>query len=236
MSGQLGKGKLSYVLEELREEAVKTNLRWARKMNIAPSKAITCCKPSGTTSCVANTSSGLHPRYSDYYIRRVRADVQDPLCKFMQDSGIPFEPCVLRPDTTAVFSFPMKAPCNTVTQQNIKALDHLDLWLIYQKYWCQHKPSVTVSYHDDEFLSIGQWVWDNWEYVSGISFLPADDHVYDQAPFEVCDARTFNLMSGAMPNNIDWIKLSDYEKEDTTTNSHTLACQGGSCEVVDLTK
>jgi ribonucleoside-diphosphate reductase alpha chain len=236
MSGQLGKGKLSYVLEELREEAVKTNLRWARKMNIAPSKAITCCKPSGTTSCVANTSSGLHPRYSDYYIRRVRADLQDPLCKFMKDSGIPFEPCVLRPDTTAVFSFPMKAPCNTVTQQNIKALDHLDLWLIYQKYWCQHKPSVTVSYHDDEFLSIGQWVWDNWEYVSGISFLPADDHVYDQAPFEVCDARTFNLMNGEMPNHIDWSNLSNYEKEDTTTNSHTLACQGGSCEVVDLMK
>ena len=236
MSGQLGKGKLSYVLEELREEAIKTNLRWAKKMNIPASKSITCCKPSGTTSCVANTSSGLHPRYSDYYIRRVRADVQDPLCSFMRDSGIPSEPCILRPDTTVVFSFPMKAPCNTVTQQNIKALDHLDLWMMYQKYWCQHKPSVTVSYHDDEFMSIGQWVWDNWDYVSGISFLPADDHVYDQAPFEVCDARAYNMMKGTMPKSIDWSHLSDYEKQDTTTNSHSLACQGGSCEVVDLTK
>ena len=235
MSGQLGKGKLSYVLEELREEAVKTNLRWAGKLGINPSKSITCCKPSGTTSCVAGTSSGMHPRYSEYYIRRVRADKNDPLCTFMTEMGIPSESCMQRPNTTTVFSFPIKAPCNTVTQKNIKALDHLDLWLLYQRYWCHHKPSITVSYNDDEFLSIGQWVWDNWKYVSGISFLPADDHVYEQAPFEACDEETYNDLLSKMPSCIDWRDLTLYERSDTTTNSHTLACQGGSCEVVDIT-
>lgn len=236
MSGQLGKGKLSYVLEELREEAVKTNLRWAGKLGISPSKSITCCKPSGTTSCVAGTSSGMHPRYSDYYIRRVRADITDPICKFMIDHNIPSEPCMQRPDTTHVFSFPIKSPSSTVTQKNIKALDHLDLWLLYQRYWCHHKPSITVSYQDDEFLSIGQWVWDNWKYVSGISFLPSDDHVYEQAPFEACDEQTYQTMKDNMPSDVNFNTLSSYEKEDTTINSHSLACQGGSCEIVDLVK
>ena len=234
MSGQLGMPKLRWALKNLREAAQLENYRWAKELGINRSKAITCCKPSGTTSCVAGTASGMHPRYSEYYIRRVRIDIKDPICKFMIDRNFKAEKCSMRPDTTMVFSFPMRSPKESVLQEDLCPIDHLDLWLEYQTTWCDHKPSVTISYSDDKFLAIGDWVWKNWDMVSGISFLPYNDHIYEQAPFEPIDARTYNLMKGQTPSNVDWSELSKYETEDTTSFEKTLACSGGSCEVLDL--
>ena len=236
MSGQDGLGLLRFTLKDLKEIAKETNLEWSKKLGINPSKSITCCKPSGTTSCVANTSSGIHPRYAEYYIRRVRVDVKDPICQFMVDQGLPHEPCIMRPQTTMVFAFPMKAPTGTITQDGLDAMDHLALWKEYQLHWCEHKPSVTVSYSDDNFMAIGQWVWDNWDIVSGISFLPKQDHCYDQAPFEAIDARMYNQLKMAMPESLDWSMLKEYEESDHTVATATLACSGGSCELIDLTE
>ena len=236
MSGQLGMPKLRWALKNLRDTATLENYEWADYLGIERSKSITCCKPSGTTSCVAGTASGMHPRYSEFYIRRVRIDVKDPICQFMVDNGFEHEKCSMRPETTMVFSFPMKAPTDSIVQKDLCSIDHLDLWLEYQKTWCDHKPSVTISYSDDKFLAIGDWVWKNWDYVSGISFLPYNDHIYEQAPFEPIDARQYNLMNGAMPKDVDWATLSEYETEDNTSLEKTLACSGGSCEVVDLVK
>ena len=236
MSGQMGYPKLRHTLRKLKEVAQETNLKWADALGINPSKSITCCKPSGTTSCVAGTSSGMHPRYSEYYVRRVRVDIKDPMCQFMIDKGIPHENCKSRPDTTMVFSFPMKSPNGAISQKDLDPIDHLNLWLEYQKHWCDHKPSITVSYTDDSFLSVGQWVWENWKYVSGISFLPYSDHIYEQAPFEPLSPRDYNLMCGQMPEAINWSELQSYEEEDNVADTKTLACSGGSCEVVDLTE
>jgi ribonucleoside-triphosphate reductase len=234
MSGQMGMPKLRHTLNKLKERAQAVNLKWADILGIEPSKSITCCKPSGTTSCVAGTSSGLHPRYSEYYIRRVRIDIKDPICKLMIDQGITHEKCRTRPEATIIFSFPMRSPDNAIVQKDLNPIDHLDLWLEYQNCWCDHKPSITVSYTDDTFMGIGQWVWENWEYISGISFLPLSDHVYDQAPFEPISKAVYEQMAAKIPASIDWSLLSLYEKEDHTTNSHNLACHGGACEVVDL--
>ena len=234
MSGQLGIPILEDTLSKLKEEAQRTNLLWADRLGINPSKSITCCKPSGTTSCVAGTSSGIHPRYSEYYIRRVRVDTKDPICQLMIDRGIPHEKCHTRPESTVVFSFPMESPSDSIIQIDLNPIDHLNLWLTYQKHWCDHKPSITISYSDDTFLSVGQWVWENWDYVSGISFLPYSGHVYDQAPFEPITKGTYIQMLDSLPTNVDWSLLSEYEKEDRTTNTQTLACTGGSCEVIDL--
>jgi ribonucleoside-triphosphate reductase len=225
---------LEYTLEELRLEARRINKYWSIKLGIGESKSITCCKPSGTTSCVAGTSSGMHPRYSEYYIRRVRADTKDPICQFMIDKGIPYEKCNLRPESTVVFSFPMVSPKDSIVQRSLDPLDHLDLWLIYQKHWCDHKPSVTISYTDSNFLKIGQWIWDNWDYVSGISFLPLNDNVYEQAPFESITEEEYTELVSTMPMGIDWSTLKDYENENRIQVTDTLACSGGSCEVVDL--
>ena len=226
--------ELEDVLAELKKCAHETNVKWAEILGISPSKSITCCKPSGTTSCVAGTSSGIHPRYSDYYIRRVRIDKDNPLCRFMEANGIPSEPCNQRPEHTVIFAFPTKSPTDSKTYKEYDPMSHLDLWLTYQKYWCDHKPSVTINYTDSTFMDIGQWVYNNWEWVSGISFLPHTDHVYEQAPFEAITEEVYLSLIDNMPNNLDWSELSNYEKEDTTTSSHTLACTGGSCEVVDL--
>jgi ribonucleoside-triphosphate reductase len=225
---------LEEMLSDLKQVAIDTNIEWAEKLGISPSMAVTCCKPSGTTSCVAGTSSGIHPRYSPFYIRRVRIDSINPLCKFMQAMGLPNEPCVQNPERTTVFSFPASAPEGVTTYEDYNPMQHLELWLTYQKYWCQHKPSVTINYTDDSFMEIGQWVYNNWDWVSGISFLPHTDHIYEQAPFEAIDEETYNELVKLMPNNIDWQDLSLYELEDTTTSSHMLACSGGSCEVVDI--
>lgn len=228
MSGLLGHGKLKHVLSNLKQTAILTNLVWAKKLGINPSKSITCIKPEGTTSCLANSASGLHPRYADYYYRRVRIDKKDPLYLMMRDAQVPVEDCVMNPASTAVFTFVQSAPPGSLTQDELLAIDHLDLWLAYQEYYCQHKPSITVNYSDNEFLPIGQWVWENFDKISGISFLPKSDHVYAQAPFEKIDEVTFK---GYNHVTVDYNMLSLYEKEDTTTSSHEMACTAGGCEI-----
>jgi len=228
-SGQEGYAKLAYALEKLRDIATITNLKWADKLGITPSKSITCIKPEGTTSCLADASSGLHPRYAEFYYRRVRIDKKDPLYNMMADSGIPVEDCVMNPASTAVFTFAQKAPQGSITQKELTAIEHLKLWKAYQDHYCNHKPSITVNYTDNEFIGVGQWVWDNFDSISGISFLPKSDHVYAQAPFEEIDARTYNMHPKP---DVDFNKLSDYEKEDTTKSSHTMACTANGCELV----
>jgi ribonucleoside-diphosphate reductase alpha chain len=225
---------MSNPTQELREVAHETNKIWAEKLGIAPSKSITCCKPSGTTSCVAGTSSGIHPRYAPYYIRRVRIDTQNPVCQFMLDKGFPSEPCIQKPEHTTVFSFPSASPVDSITYEDYDPMAHLDLWLLYQMAWCDHKPSVTINYSDENFMKIGQWIWNEWEWVSGISFLPETDHVYEQAPFEAITKEKYEEMVVEMPKKIHWADLVSYEKEDSTVCSHSLACNGNSCEIVDI--
>jgi ribonucleoside-diphosphate reductase alpha chain len=231
MSGILGHGKLKHVLENLRETAIKTNLDWAQTLGINPSKSITCIKPEGTTSCLASSSSGLHPRYADYYYRRVRIDKKDPLYHLMRDAAVPVEDCVMNPASTAVFTFVQAAPVGSLTQNELQAIDHLNLWLTYQESYCQHKPSITVNYDDNEFMPVGQWVWENFDKISGISFLPKSDHVYAQAPFEAISKETYAAYQHV---DVDFKMLSHYELTDTTTSSHTMACTAGACEVIDL--
>ena len=231
MSGHGDVGDLKNFLMHLRSVTKEVNKEWSEKLGIPASASITCVKPEGTTSCVAGTSSGLHPRHSKHYIRRVRLDIKDPIGKLMIDAGVPHEPCVMRPDTTIVFSFPVESPASSICSDKLDAIKHLELWEIYQVYYCDHKPSITISYTDDEFLSIGAWVWDRWDWVSGISFLPKVDHVYEQAPFEEVNSETYSTLLEKMPKDIDWSKLSNYEKQDETKHNHTLACSSGSCEI-----
>lgn len=219
------------LLQDLKQLTKETNREWAEYLGINPSASITCVKPEGTTSCVAGSSSGMHPRYSKYYIRRVRLDAKDPIGQLMKDAGVPWEPCVMRPDNTIVFSFPIKSPEGAWTQDKLTARDHLDWWKQFQLEFCDHKPSITVSYTDDEFLDAGNWLWDNWDIVSGISFLPKEDHVYQQAPFEAIDEVTYAMMVDDMPEWVDWKLLSKYEQEDETKHNHTLSCSAGGCEV-----
>jgi ribonucleoside-triphosphate reductase len=228
MCGLQGMPKLAHTLEKLRDTAIKVNLEWSDALGIPASKSITCIKPEGTTSCLADAASGLHPRYSSFYYRRVRIDKKDPLYNLMKDQGVRVEDCVMNPHSTAVFTFIQQAPAGSMTQQDLTAINHLELWKTYQNHYCQHKPSITVTYKDNEFIGIGQWVWDNWDCISGISFLPASDHVYAQAPFESIDARTYNLFP---KTQVDFSQLEKYEQEDTTTSSHEMACTAGGCEL-----
>lgn len=231
--------ELEQILSNLRQVAKETNEEWAEKLGIQPSKSITCCKPSGTTSCVAGTSSGIHPRYSSYYIRRVRIDKGNPLAEFMSDAGVPNEPCERHPEDTVVFSFAEQAPADSTTYETYNPIDHLNLWLTYQKHWCDHKPSVTVNYTDDNYMAVGQWIYDNWNWVSGISFLPhvAEEHVHsDQMPFEAITEERYRELAELIPANIEWNDLQKWETIDTTVSSHSLACVGGSCDVVDITE
>ena len=228
--------ELNETLEELKQIVKDTNAEWSEKLGISRSKAMTCCKPSGTTSCVAGTSSGIHPGFSEYYIRRVRIDSQNPLCHFMKSIGVANEPCISNPEHTTVFSFPTKAHEESTTYETYDPIDHLEVWLTYQKHWCEHKPSITVYYNDDNYLRIGQWVWDNWDWVSGIAFLPEDNSYQDQLPFESISEEEYLELVKEIPGNIDWSLLKEFEKEDSTISSHSLACVGGSCEVVDITE
>lgn len=229
-NGGNGPEELSKLLGALKFVSRKVNEKWAGYLGINSSKSITCIKPEGTTSCVAGTASGLHPRYSKFYIRRIRMDKTSPMAKFMIDSGIPHENCVMKPDHTLVFSFPIKADFG-ITEQQINAIGHLNLWLAYQIWYCDHKPSITVNYTDDEFLHIGGWLWKYWDSISGISFLPKDNHVYQQAPFEAISEDDFNKLNDKMPDTVDFSLLSQYEMEDTTTNAKTLACSANGCEL-----
>ena len=223
------------MLEELKQVAVDTNREVAEAIGINMSVAITCVKPSGTVSQLVDSASGIHARHSPYYIRTVRADNKDPMTQFMIDQGIPNEPEKDNPLDTTVFSFPTVAPMGAVTRNDMTATEQLDLWLTYQTHWCEHKPSVTISVRDSEWMEVGAWVYKNFDDVSGISFLPYSDHIYPQAPYEEVDKAKCMEMVKRMPSRIDWSKLSDYEKEDGTSGGRELACSAGVCEVVDLT-
>ena len=218
-------------LEEVRDVALDTNKEWAAKLGINQSAAITCVKPSGTVSQLVDSASGIHPRFSKHYIRRVRSDHKDPLAVFMAQSGFPVEQDVMSP-TSAVFSFPVKAPESSVTVKQVGAMQQLELWKAYQNHWCEHKPSITVYYTDSEFLQVAQWIWENFDLCSGISLLPYSDHVYQQAPYEDIDAEKYDELVAAMPVGVNWEDLGDFEQEDNTTGSQELACVGGACEIV----
>ena len=218
-------------LEELKEVAITTNKIWAEKLGIAQSVAITCVKPSGTVSQLVDSASGIHPRFSKQYIRRVRSDKKDPLAVFMENKGFPVEQDVMSP-ASAVFSFPVKAPEKSVTVAEVGAMQQLELWKTYQNHWCEHKPSITVYYTDSEFLQVAQWIWDNFEICSGISLLPVSDHVYQQAPYEDISIEKYNELLAAMPQGVSWEDLENFEQEDNTTGSQELACTGGACEIV----
>jgi len=234
LNGTEGLGALAKTLEEMRLEAIHANGILAKAMGINASTAITTAKPSGTVSQLTASSSGMHPWHNDYYLRRVRADNKDPLTQFMTDAGIPAEPDVTKPDTTTVFTFPQKAPEGALTRNDVTALEHLEIWKVYKQHWTEHNPSITVSVKEDEWIEVANWVYENWEDVGGISFLPYSDHTYRQAPYEDCDETTFKQFWGDMPKSIDWSLLSAYETEDTTTGSQTLSCTAGNCEVVDI--
>ena len=221
-------------LDSLRSVAIQTNSETSEQLGIKPSAAITCVKPSGTVSQLVDSASGIHARHSDYYIRTVRGDNKDPLTKFLTDSGIPAEACVMKPDSTTVFSFPVKAPKGAVTRNDMTAIEQLELWKTYALHWCEHKPSVTITVREEEWMKVGAWVYDNFDICSGVSFLPHTDHTYAQAPYQECDKDTYFEALAAMPKSIDWSKLSEYEQEDNTSGSQTLACSGDSCEVVDI--
>jgi len=221
---------LAKTLEKLKQTAVDTNKKWAEKLGIEQSTAITCVKPSGTVSQLVDSASGIHARFSDYYIRRVRNDLKDPVTAFLVEAGVPWEQDVMNPETV-VFSFPMKAPDGAVTVDEQTALSQLELWEVYQDSWCEHKPSVTVYYSDNEFLSIGQWLWDKLDKCSGVSLLPRTDHVYQQAPYEAITREEYEKLSKEMPTELDWSILDGMENGDNTIGAQTLACTGSSCEL-----
>ena len=218
-------------LEEMRDVSIQTNKEWAEKLGVNVSAAITCVKPSGTVSQLVDSASGIHPRFSKHYIRRVRSDKKDPLAVYMEQAGFPVEQDVMSP-SSVVFSFPVKSPESSTCVKEVGAMEQLALWKTYQNHWCEHKPSVTVYYTDSEYFKVAQWIWDNFDLCSGISLLPTSDHVYQQAPYEDIDESRYEELLAAMPQNVNWEELSQFEKEDNTTGSQELACTGGACEIV----
>ena len=226
---------LEKTLEHLRNVAVTTNAEWADRLGIPHSTAISCVKPSGTVSQLVDSASGIHARHSPYYIRTVRGDNKDPLTQFMKDKGVPNEPCVMKGDTTTVFSFPVKSPEGAVTRNDMTAIEQLETWLTYQRHWCEHKPSVTISVRDSEWMDVGAFVYKHFDEMSGVSFLPHSDHTYQQAPYQDCTKEEYEELLSAMPKDINWSELSEYENEDNTAGSQTMACTGDSCEIVDIT-
>ena len=222
-------------LEEMRQVAIDTNLKYANMLGIPQSAAITCVKPSGTVSQLVDAASGIHARHNDYYIRTVRGDNKDPLTQFLKEQGLYNEACVMKPDSTTVFSFAMQSPAGAVTRTQMTAIQQLELWKVYAIHWCEHKPSVTITVKEDEWMDVGAWVYENFEVASGVSFLPHNDHTYQQAPYQDIEADDYLEWQGRYGNlEIDWQALSEYEKEDNTSGSRELACTAGVCEVVDL--
>jgi len=226
---------LDKTLEHLKGIAVSTNADWASRLGIPVSTAITCVKPSGTVSQLVDSASGVHTRHSSYYIRTVRGDNKDPLTQLMIDQGVPNEPCVMKPETTTVFSFPQKSPEGAVVREDMTAIEQLETWLIYQRHWCEHKPSITVSVKDPEWMEVGAFVYKHFDEMSGVSFLPYSEHSYQQAPYQECSCTDYREMLETMPKDIDWSQLSKYELEDTTSGVQSLACSADGCELVDLT-
>ena len=223
---------LDKLLEELRDIAYETNKEWSDKLGIPVSAAITCVKPSGTVSQLVDSASGIHARHNPHYIRTVRADNKDPLCKLMQDMGFPNEVDVTKPEHTTVFSFPMKTPKGAVCRMDMTALEQLELWKVYAESWCEHKPSVTISVKEDEWVEVASWVYKNFDSISGISFLPFSEHVYRQAPYQDCTEEEYKEALKTMPKNVDWAELSKYESQDYTIASQELACTAGGCEII----
>ena len=226
--------KLVDRLNKLREKAVAVNKEWSSTLGIPQSTAITCVKPSGTVSQLVDSASGIHARHNPYYIRTVRGDNKDPLTEFMKSQGIPNEPDVMKPEHTTVFSFPMKTAKDAVFRTSMSAIEQLEMWKTYAVHWCEHKPSVTVSVKEQEWVNVGNWCWDNFDYLSGVSFLPFSDHTYKQAPYQDIDEEQYKKLHSEMPRNIDWGKLQEFEKEDNTKGTQELACTAGVCELVDI--
>jgi ribonucleoside-diphosphate reductase alpha chain len=208
---------------------------WADRLGIPASTAITCVKPSGTVSQLVDAASGIHPRWSPFYLRSVRADNKDPLTEFLKHVGIPNEPDWTKPDNTTVFYFPQKAPEGALVRRDLSAIEHLEIWKRFQDQWCEHKPSITVNVRESEWVDVGAWVYKNFDSVSGVAFLPMDDHTYKQAPYQEITEDEYNEWMAKMPAEIDWTLLRNFETVDTTAGSQDLACSGGVCEVVDLT-
>jgi ribonucleoside-diphosphate reductase alpha chain len=229
------KDGIKKLLNELREVAVKTNIEYAEKLGIERSASITCVKPSGTVSQLVDSASGIHARHNPYYIRTVRADNKDPLCKMMKAKGFPNEPDVTKPEHTSVFSFPAKSPKGAICRGDMTAWKQLSLWHTYAKEWCEHKPSVTVSVKEDEWVNTSAWVYDNFDDISGISFLPFSDHTYKQAPYQDCTEKEYKELLNKMPKKVDWSSLADYETQDYTSASQEFACTSEKgCEIVDI--
>lgn len=220
------------MLINLKEHSIKTNKKWAEMLGVNQATAITCVKPSGTVSQLVDSASGIHPRYSPYYLRTVRADKKDPLCDMMMDKGFYGEDDVMKPNDTKVIYFPMKSPKSSIMRDAKSAIEQLEIWKMYQLHWCEHKPSITVYVKEEEWLQVGAWVYENFDVMSGVSFLPHSDHSYKQAPYQEVDKKTYEEWLAKTPRNINWMDLTNYEKEDTTTSSKELACTAGACEVV----
>lgn len=219
-------------LRRLRDVAVATNKDLANKLGIEPSHAITCVKPSGTVSQLVDSASGIHPRHSPYYIRTVRGDAKDPLTAFLVDQGVPCEPDAMSPNSTVVFSFPQRSPEGALCREDIGAIDHLEIWKNVQEHWCEHKPSITVNVREEEWVKTSSWVWDNFDILSGVAFLPYSEHTYRQAPYQEITEAEYHDWVKRMPAKIDWDRLREYEKEDNTTGSQEYACSAGFCEIV----
>jgi ribonucleoside-diphosphate reductase alpha chain len=231
LNGKDYQENLPKLLEELKKEAVKTNEEFARLIGINQSVAVTCVKPSGTVSQLVDAASGIHARHNPFYIRTVRGDKKDPLTRMMTDMGFPVEDDVMNPSHTAVFSFPMSVHKDAVFRTDMSAIDQLKLWKVYQENWCEHKPSVTISVKESEWLEVGAWVYDNFDMMSGVSFLPFSEHTYKQAPYQDVAKEEFEVLLNKMPKEIDWSKLGDYEKTDMTIGAQELACVAGGCEI-----
>jgi len=232
--GYYGKKNLPDFLKDLRKETVSVNKWWAELMGINPSTATTAIKPSGTVSQLVDSASGIHTRHNDYYLRRVRADSKDPIAQLMEDQGIPCEVDVMKPNSVKVFTFPTKAPEGAILRNDRNAIEQLELWLTYQRYYCEHKPSVTISVREHEWMQVGAWVYEHFDEVSGVSFLPHSDHSYQQAPYEDCTKKEYTALAKKMPKAVDWDLISKYELTDMTVGTKTLACTGSICEMVDL--
>jgi len=223
--------KLPTILQDLKNEAIKINIDFAKKIGINQSVAVTCVKPSGTVSQLVDAASGIHARHNPYYIRTIRGDKKDPLTKMMRDAGFPVEDDATNPSHTSVFSFPIKVDGDAIFRSDMTAIKQLELWKVYQEYWCEHKPSVTISVKEHEWLDVGAWVYKHFDYMSGVSFLPFSEHTYKQAPYQDCEKEEYEILLHKMPKNVEWGKLSDYEKTDMTIASQELACGGGHCEI-----
>ena len=236
LNGSQGTEKLAEWLDSLRLHAVDVNAYWAKEIGINQSAAITCVKPSGTVSQLVNSSSGMHPWHSQYYARTIRGDMKDPITTFLVDMGVKHEPDVMKPNDTMVFTFPIKAPEGSTLRENLTAIQHLDIWLTYQRHWAEHKPSITVSVKEDEWMAVGAWVYEHIDEMSGVSFLPYSEHTYQQAPYQEITEDEYNKLVEETPADLDWKWLEIYETFDATTSVQDLACVAGACDITDISK